>query len=987
MLSAFRSRTLRKSLHCPTRKLRVVPLELRCTPATINGQMFYDVNANGAIDAGDTGLSGVTVFLDANNNGVLDETIKTYTSSNVPIAIPDLTTITSTLTVADTGTIADINVKLSINHTWAADLDIFITGPTGTKITLSTDNGGNSDNYTNTVFDDEAAVTVVGSAAPFTGSFKPEGALSGLDTKAINGTWTLTVTDDGTDDIGTLTAWSLEITTGGETAQDTNAIGNYSFTGLTAGSYNVAHVLPSGGYLQTTPGGDGRHHVTLAAPDTFVGNFGDRLPPATISGLVFNDVNGNGKNDSEAPLSGVTVYLDLDNSGTFNAGDTSIVTAADGKYTFNDLVPNKDYIVAEVLPGGFTHIAPIRNGLVASANINVNKQSGDQSETSVAIDPGNPNRVFSSSNQLGATGMMGSVSVDGGSTWTARNFGIGSDGYATSIGDPVHHFDKFGNLWGAQLASSGVATVVGRSTDGGKSFTTFYTTSASTDQPTIVTGNSSTAGRALVALVYNQGGAQLVSYLEVDAAGPIGTFSAPVTVLGSNSGIAGNFGDICIGPNGQVAVTYVNASSGQGPDSVFFNLDADGIGPGAFAARTTITSTNVGGFDFIPAQPDRSVDAEPDLVWDASGGPFHGRLYLTYTEETAAENSNLEIMMRFSDNNGGSWSAAKRVNDDSTTRSQFLPRSSIDQTTGHIAFSWYDCRNDAANTLAEYWATASFDGGATFQPNIKLSTGKSTAVSGNGNDYGDYSDLSFTNGRFIGIWADNSNSTGNNPGPNSTSMDIYIAKVTVANNQPNFQITTAPGITYANNDFAIQGAVAPPAKISSTQINDGSVHRSRITSLQVTFDSAVTLPVNPADAFQLMRQSDNAFIDLIATPSGNAVTLTFAAGPAVDFTSLADGRYTLTALANQINAGNFDGDGNGVAGDNYVLASAATPNPATNIFRFFGDFDGDGNVAANDFIQFRLALGGTNPIFDFDNDGAVAASDFIQFRLRFGGSI
>ena len=57
------------------------------------------------------------------------------------------------------------------------------------------------------------------------------------------------------------------------------------------------------------------------------------------------------------------------------------------------------------------------------------------------------------------------------------------------------------------------------------------------------------------------------------------------------------------------------------------------------------------------------------------------------------------------------------------------------------------------------------------------------------------------------------------------------------------------------------------------------------------------------------------------------------------------------------------------------------------IFRFFGDANGDGTVAADDFIQFRLSLGGTNPIFDFDGDSAVAASDFIQFRLRFGGSI
>ena len=77
----------------------------------------------------------------------------------------------------------------------------------------------------------------------------------------------------------------------------------------------------------------------------------------------------------------------------------------------------------------------------------------------------------------------------------------------------------------------------------------------------------------------------------------------------------------------------------------------------------------------------------------------------------------------------------------------------------------------------------------------------------------------------------------------------------------------------------------------------------------------------------------------------------------------------------------------GSPADDYVFASAAQPNPPTNIFRLFGDCDGDGAVSANDFIQFRLSLGGSSVIFDFDNDGAVAASDFIQFRLRFGGSI
>ena len=118
---------------------------------------------------------------------------------------------------------------------------------------------------------------------------------------------------------------------------------------------------------------------------------------------------------------------------------------------------------------------------------------------------------------------------------------------------------------------------------------------------------------------------------------------------------------------------------------------------------------------------------------------------------------------------------------------------------------------------------------------------------------------------------------------------------------------------------------------------------------------------------------------------GTVVTLTFAAGPTVDFSSLADGRYTLTVNAALIaNAnGNLDGNADGFGSDDYVRIGT----PSNGLYRIFGDSDGDGTVAAGDFIQFRLSFGGINVTFDFDGDGAVAASDFIQFRLRFGGNI
>ncbi len=178
--------------------------------------------------------------------------------------------------------------------------------------------------------------------------------------------------------------------------------------------------------------------------------------------------------------------------------------------------------------------------------------------------------------------------------------------------------------------------------------------------------------------------------------------------------------------------------------------------------------------------------------------------------------------------------------------------------------------------------------------------------------------------------------------------------------------------------------VQPAAKVATVLVGDGTNQRSTVTQLVVTFDSPVVITGAPAGAFTLVRQGDSKAVMLTAVvdPTNTIVTLTFTGG-AVDGQSLADGRYTLGIVANQFAGDGFDGNGDGVGGDNYLLMG----DPANGLFRFFGDSDGDGSVSASDFIQFRLALGGTNAAFDFDGDGAVSAADFIQFRLRFGGSI
>ena len=434
------------------------------------------------------------------------------------------------------------------------------------------------------------------------------------------------------------------------------------------------------------------------------------------------------------------------------------------------------------------------------ANIDVSRLSNNESEETIAVNPTNPNNIVIVTNVVvPAAGMFVAVSVDGGSNWATRIIG-NNDNLGAACCDPSLSFDEFGNLFLTYLFNVGNTVPVALSTDGGLSFNIIANIAKPAsaklqtsderrglfrfvDQPTIV------AGEGEVWVVFNGGGPIVATGAPVTGLGEVGSFITPEVVAGTNNC---TYGDVAIGPNGQVMQVCTLTESGQGGGKIYVNVDPDGLGPAGFADHSIfVVDTHVGGFDFIPAQPDRSIDAEPGLAWDRTGGPHKGRVYLVYTLEQKNESDNTDIYVRYSDNDGATWSAGARVNDDNTKNSQFLPKISLDPTTGNIAVIWYDARDDLGtggagdtdgipNTDARVWGAFSTDGGQTFTKNIQISAGTSNSHDAqNGIDYGDYSGLSFYAGIAHPAWSDNSNSTGNNPDGTLHQLDIYSASVPV----------------------------------------------------------------------------------------------------------------------------------------------------------------------------------------------------------------
>lgn len=175
-------------------------------------------------------------------------------------------------------------------------------------------------------------------------------------------------------------------------------------------------------------------------------------------------------------------------------------------------------------------------------------------------------------------------------------------------------------------------------------------------------------------------------------------------------------------------------------------------------------------------------------------------------------------------------------------------------------------------------------------------------------------------------------------------------------------------------------------------VGDGTVQRSSVRNLSVTFDGEVTIA---SGAFSVTKRgTDGGAVTTAATPALNGtgqtvVVLTFS-GQFTRGTSgaLSDGYYQLTIDGSLItrNGQQLDINGDGQTGDTFTLGASE----ADNFFALYGDTSGDGVVGVTEFGQFRNAFGkstgqlGYDDLFDYEGDGVVGISDFGQFRNRFG---
>jgi len=279
----------------------------------ISGTKFEDINGNGAKDSGEPGLAGWTISLMKEGT----EVASTVTAADGSYSFTDI--VPGSYTIEEVLQSGWLQTNPAAPGTHAITLVSGVAGPTNLDF----------------------------------GNWKTTG-LSGMKFEDLNA--------NGAKDSGEpgLSGWTIRLMNGATEVASTVTIadGSYSFTGVLPGSYTVEEVAQNG-WTQSYPASPGTYPVTLASgvdgpKDIDFGNW----RKTSLSGMKFDDINGNGVKDSGEPgLSGWTIRLLKEGTEVANT-----VTVADGSYSFADIVPGS-YTVEEDLKDGWLQTRPASPGI------------------------------------------------------------------------------------------------------------------------------------------------------------------------------------------------------------------------------------------------------------------------------------------------------------------------------------------------------------------------------------------------------------------------------------------------------------------------------------------------------------------------------------------------------------------------------------------------------------------------------------------------
>lgn len=307
---------------------------------SIQGTIWNDLNFDGIRDTDpttgaytDPGLENWSVFLDYNNNQTPD--------AGEPTVLTDAL-----------GHYSFISVP-------AGDYEVTEVLPTGWNPSPT--------------FDIRQTVAVIAGEASIASDFANftvrNGSISGAVWSDLNRDGIRNVNLSGAFTDPGISNWQVfldlnrnKVMDSGEPTAVTDANGNYTFPDLQVGDYEVQEILPTG--WETTVGYSDSQTVTvfsgINSPARDFANFNVSTAVAgSVSGVVWNDLNGNGVRDvtpatsnfSDPGVGNRVLFVDRNSNGVLDAGEPNATSAPDGSYTISGVAPGTVTIVEVGLAG------------------------------------------------------------------------------------------------------------------------------------------------------------------------------------------------------------------------------------------------------------------------------------------------------------------------------------------------------------------------------------------------------------------------------------------------------------------------------------------------------------------------------------------------------------------------------------------------------------------------------------------------------------
>ena len=369
-------------------------------PVVIGNQVWVDDNANGVRDASETaGVVGVTVsLLGAGLDGLFgtaDDVTATATTTSGGLYSFTRTGVSNAGNLLVAG---DYRVTFGSLTTWersAASINPPTASDTDSDANLTT---GATANFTRT----EGQTTTFVDAGMF-----QRASLGNFVWDDLNANGVQDSGEPGIDNVGvelldsTGASFSIPVTT------TTDSSGLWSFTNLLPADYRVKFTAPSGGWNFTATGKgttatDSNAALTGITPvitlNSGINNTtidAGLYKFAALGDFVWDDLNGNGAQDSGEPgIGGVTVAL----NGTTGVGlavsasTTTATGASAGAYSFTNLVPGS-YTITITLPSG--RVITLRDATVDTKDSDINPTTRVSSnvtltsnETNTTLDAG-----------------------------------------------------------------------------------------------------------------------------------------------------------------------------------------------------------------------------------------------------------------------------------------------------------------------------------------------------------------------------------------------------------------------------------------------------------------------------------------------------------------------------------------------------------------------------------------------------------------------